>query len=683
MLIKSIWAKNFRNYRKLGSQDNPISFSTDSINVIYGRSGFGKTTLLQLFRWILYGSLPLNIGFDDNSLPNIDEINATTEGNQICVEGCISFIHDDKQYRVIRCWHYLKKNDGGVRHLSADDELRIYRQNDDDKGEKPLPYDVRGLERAITEILPKSLAAYFFFDGEKFADNWVNTKKDLNAEGLSVAVSVLFRTNVYKTAIDILGTKTTKWTVLGQINHDLEGYNFEKDDEIKSEKSNLTWGLSIQKSYFKNYQEKLEILNHEIAELEKEIGDMPNLKELNIVLKNLESEKEKKEKQHESGTINLSISFGQALLTYMVKLDVVQANRLKPDTVEKFDLPEGLSGPILRELISKHKCICGHEIGKKEEELFSEYIRALPPNSYRTAYESFLSNAQGSLNITRSQLIPNLLDQAKILYQDLDEISDLNIKIQHQESQIRKFGGKNVDNLYEEKTEKIRARDDVIRKISQCEKLINFYEKKLRDIETKWLEQLKQQKIAEQSRIAAEIAENVAENLERFADSRIENVRRNIEHEIERLLNSMLTGSRKEVRLDSDFHLTVREQGITYTTRGQAAVASYSYVLGLLKVLTECSNDETEDDIKVISEYPLVIDAPFSETDAEQEERALQHFQSIPKQVIILSNRNLNSALEGINIGKVYAIKGESQKARLEEISFSDADAFFAEGGEK
>ena len=54
MKIKSIEYYNFRNFAEQGI----IEFATDgSMTVIYGTNGDGKTTLHQLFQWILYGKV--------------------------------------------------------------------------------------------------------------------------------------------------------------------------------------------------------------------------------------------------------------------------------------------------------------------------------------------------------------------------------------------------------------------------------------------------------------------------------------------------------------------------------------------------------------------------------------------------------------------------------------------------
>lgn len=69
MKIRSIEYQNFRNFEKRGK----IFFDTDGkITIVYGTNGDGKTTLHQLFQWILYGRVNFNRTTSGNKLYNLD-----------------------------------------------------------------------------------------------------------------------------------------------------------------------------------------------------------------------------------------------------------------------------------------------------------------------------------------------------------------------------------------------------------------------------------------------------------------------------------------------------------------------------------------------------------------------------------------------------------------------------------
>ena len=57
MRIRTLEYSNFRNFKEPGK----VTFSTDGkVTIIYGKNGDGKTTLHQLFQWILYNQVHFN-----------------------------------------------------------------------------------------------------------------------------------------------------------------------------------------------------------------------------------------------------------------------------------------------------------------------------------------------------------------------------------------------------------------------------------------------------------------------------------------------------------------------------------------------------------------------------------------------------------------------------------------------
>ena len=77
MRIKSIKYSNFRNYEKEGV----IQFdTTGKLTIIYGKNGVGKTTLHQLFQWILYERVTFNKTTSTNILYNLDAGEKLTPG---------------------------------------------------------------------------------------------------------------------------------------------------------------------------------------------------------------------------------------------------------------------------------------------------------------------------------------------------------------------------------------------------------------------------------------------------------------------------------------------------------------------------------------------------------------------------------------------------------------------------
>lgn len=120
MIIKSIHYKNFRNFEKEGK----IYFDTQGkISIVYGTNGDGKTTLHQLFQWILYGAVNFN-KTTTKKLYNLDAAERIRENTGLYVWGEIEFTHNKEEYLVRREWRYEKTSSGNMIHkLEFDDFL--------------------------------------------------------------------------------------------------------------------------------------------------------------------------------------------------------------------------------------------------------------------------------------------------------------------------------------------------------------------------------------------------------------------------------------------------------------------------------------------------------------------------------------------------------------------------------
>lgn len=154
MKIKNIEYENFRNFRDHGM----IKCSTDGkVTIIYGKNGDGKTTLHQLFQWIIYGQVKFNKTTTDR-LYNLAYESELAYGQGFEVWGRIDFEHMGSEYSITRTYTYKKGIDDSEK---IGEELSLQKMDDDynwKRVEKP--------EETIEKMLPSGLSEYFFFDGE-------------------------------------------------------------------------------------------------------------------------------------------------------------------------------------------------------------------------------------------------------------------------------------------------------------------------------------------------------------------------------------------------------------------------------------------------------------------------------------------------------------------------------------
>ena len=108
MKIKSIKIINFRQYRNVSLE---FPTSDNSVTVILGNNGFGKTTFVRSFIWCLYGKSDL---FKNNIMLNeeIAEEMEINECKEVKVE--LKINHKEYDYVIMTRQKYRKIENGDV-----------------------------------------------------------------------------------------------------------------------------------------------------------------------------------------------------------------------------------------------------------------------------------------------------------------------------------------------------------------------------------------------------------------------------------------------------------------------------------------------------------------------------------------------------------------------------------------
>ncbi len=689
MLIEKVWAENFRNFRKFGRRDRPIRFNTDGkVNLIYGKSGFGKSTILQLLQWILYGRCE----FSEDDLVNSGVRKDADIGSDVTLYGSLTILVDGIRYYIQRRWLFLKQPGGGLRRKKKKDKndqehpeeyFTIEKENPDgsatpiqgEKGDEGREF--------IDRIMPQGLAGYFFFDGEQFIDRFEDSKNS-NGKRLKEAIATLFQTDVYNVAKELLSGSA--WSVSGMLDKGLSearysGFKGLEEAREAEEQAKNSFHRAEQMCELRRQEAKSE--QKEMLVLSETLKDIPNQEDLKRRINDLEKEQESLRRQYDDLLLKIAASARSHFMSFAVAKNVVDAVRMKPDEIGDQEVPASLTKELIECLEEKEECICGHRIGKLEREQLERWLTALPPASYRPTYDSYLERKDSAVEHELERGFRDLHSLVEELVAKEERIRVLANKLK--EAWERQRAGFDAD--AESKWKRLRALQEKVKKTNDSIGELSAEADRKKHIweaaRKRFDEALRQANIARKERYALSLSNEVAELFEALAKQRTLNVRTDLQQAIEEYLNKILVGAVKTAELSEDFKLTIREGDITYKSRGQAAVACYSYVLGILAVLKRF-RDRHEDDILDLSdEYPLVIDAPFSETDREQTLHALSYFREIPKQIVLMSNRDLNDMVEEVDAGTIYVIKGVGVDAFIEECSYEDVDRYFAEGGEK
>lgn len=647
MKIKNIEYENFRNFKDYGM----IKCSTDGkMTIIYGRNGDGKTTLHQLFQWIIYGQVKFNKTTTDH-LYNLAYESDLPYGQVFNVWGRIDFEHAGSEYSLTRTYTYKKGVDDSEK---IGEDLSLQKMDDDynwKRTEKP--------EETIEKMLPSGLSEYFFFDGESMIAD-LRVKGRDSADKLRKALYSMFDLDVIESAINHIGRIDLKTTVLGKLY--LGKSTIGSGSEVSAVKTNIETAQNtiaqkteqIEKNNAeKNGKKKIvQTISEQIgstrskADYENQRRDLKRQRDL--FLDNAQSA------QHQFGDTVMEM-FPQLLISKAVN-DAKNKLNLQ---VNNSHLPSGLNKRLISYLLKLNTktCICGRELCEDEREHIKKFLDIMPPKSYSSMYQDFTKTAMRWGNGYDKQSIEDII---KRVLKNQNSAIECERKIKELDDSEKK--SRDIEDLIVERQkaeDRIIELDKIINALnSQNEKYKLYLKKQMKDYD-------KLTEANEIGKIATAKIEIMQEVLAYFVgklETESKAYSKKLQINIQDLLDNMLT-SRRTVSVSQEFAVRVTDSyNDESKSEGQFAVVSFAYIGGILKMLKNDNNLQEK-------EYPLVLDGPFSKLDPEQRQNVVNMLPTFAPQVIVFSKDDLHDVISKDNIGRVWTIVSNDEKnvAKVEE----------------
>lgn len=641
MKIKSIEYENFRNFRDHGE----IRCSTDGkMTIIYGKNGDGKTTLHQLFQWVIYGTVKFN-KTATNRLYNLAMESELPYGAEFDVMGRVDFEHEEVNYSITRTITYKK----GISDSSVvKEDFSMQRQNEN--------YDWLPVDRPnemIEKLLPSGLSEYFFFDGESMIAD-LRVKSRDSASKLRKALYSMFDLDVVESAISHIGRTDLRTTVLGK---------------LYLSKSSIASGaeISVLRTNIENAQKKIDELTEQkkqdeteraklqekVTAISEEIGGSKSKQEYEKRRAELKKQRElfeanAKKSQQSFGEVVMdtfpSILISRAVRNSKVKLQMVAS---------KEKLPNGITEPLIHYLTSAETdtCVCGRPLCPEEKEHIKNYLKMMPPLSYTSMYQNF-SNAAEHMGggVLDKDRIENTIKSVLDNYESAQGCDKKIEELDKEQAQSRDIEDLIVDRRKAEERIKDLGQDMLAlqSKIDQygiyLKQNMGKYDKATRNSE-------------EAAKVTAQI--DVMESVLKYFTDKLQNASQDyssrLQENIQELLNEMLT-SRRTVSVTPDFAVSVTDSFQDESkSEGQFAIVSFAYIGGILRMLR--ADEELRE-----KEYPLVLDGPFSKLDPDMRQNVVNALPKFAPQVIIFSKDDLHDVINPDDIGNVWTIQSNEEK---------------------
>lgn len=594
MLIKKLELENFRQY--IGNQT--IEFSTErekNVTVLIGVNTSGKTTLVRAFEWVLYGTNE----FDDKNLLNKNVAENMQVGETKAVKGTLTIEHESEigetvTYVIERKQIYTCTGTSVRANVS---EAKISYLQPDGQTKTKLDTD---FYMNVERILPRRLANYFFFGGERVGN--IATKSDIEE-----SVQGLMGLDVLKNAMSHLKTVINKLKKSLDFSGDsraIETQNklngaLERKQECENELNTVTEQLE----YYQSEKEKYAALlraNEETAAAQKRREQLDN------IIKSLEDRIAQDKKDLVSAFSRNSFAFFSLPI---LKMTVEMLNNSEDETES---VPE-MTAASIDYILRRGVCICGTCISEgsaTEKNLLCEKAKQ-PPESigslvrrYREQAMDYISSSDNYYEAIKSRIATLRADQR-----------ERGLRIDERASLVESLrGAKDVATLeqqYQISERRVKEFDKrkeaLLETIGSCKRDISNYE---RALETLTKANQKNARIS----LNIDYAQAVFDWVSEAYYSREGIVRERLEEKVNANFGMMYHGSRT-VTIDDKY----RVKYIDVTTEesdGLKAVKSFAFVSGLFDLAKEALNSDSSKEANTTPQYyPLVMDAPFSNVD--------------------------------------------------------------------
>ena len=654
MLLKSLEIENFRQFK--GKQK--VYFSTDkekNVTIIMGENGSGKTTIAQAFVWCFYAE----VSFDDKILLCRAVSEELETGDEATVKVRIELSHKGRDYTISRKQNYRKEFNNTVRPIGNGIFEIVYKDLDGQQEYvKPLE-----TELVVNEILPKDLAGYFFFDGERIEKMSKEIRKGRSKE-FGLAVKNLLGLSSYTEALEHL-KPTSKYSVIGNYN---EKYDSDSDDKIISYTNQIEEFDDKLEKIDKELQEidaQENTANDKCEELQNFIKEHEEGEELSrqkeTLVKKINDERETKRKITTDILKKFNINGNNFLMRKLI-LDSLKElpDKLKNDT----DIPY-IHAETIEYLKNRGKCICGTpiEIGNEAYINLNNLISYIPPQSIGTLISHFKNEC-----IMRAKNSYNFFEDISHGYSiireiELEEDEKTNeIKIIEEKLKDTKGVGKKQEDLWNWQrilAECKQKRNDLIFEKGRCQT-----QRERQDTERKELA-LKSEKNRKIETYKA-YAEYMYTEIAKEYSQQENRVREKLEESINDIFDKIYEGG-LSLTLDNKYNIQVNENKIfnsSYdieTSTSQSIVIILAFISGVIKLAREKNSEESLVDTEA---YPLVMDAPLSAFDKKRIKNICEVLPKIAEQIIIfIKDTDGEIAQKYMNekIGKQYYFKKENE----------------------
>lgn len=625
MLLQTIELQNFRQF-----VNEKIDFSTDperNVTLIIGENGTGKTTFAQAFFWCFYGETD----FSDKIILNRSVIEKMTPDQKETVRVAIRLTHGSAEYEIIRTQEYKKAYTNRVTAANTVLNVQVKSADGNTRYLKPLE-----CESAIQNILPKELANYFFFDGERIEKMSKEIASGRKSSGFSNAVVGLTGLKATLAALDHLSPTRTS-SVMGKLTLEYRGDSDGKMQQLTKRIGELQDELERITVRLSEIDDEIESATTSRAQFEQDIKQFADGEKLQNERERLRRELADVKRTKATFVKDICKAFNDGMPTFfgisMVK-DALEV--LSHSDFSGKDIPE-MHAKTIQFLLKRGTCICGTHLdpGTISYNKVMELMDYLPPQSIGVTVGQFIKDSRMKYS-RENDLLQQLKDKMALISTQTDKVEELKEDIAQisdkldgadVREQVRKINGQITAC-----TKIISARKDEQKRLlirqGQCEE-----EKKQKENRRSELSLL--DKNNQKIELYKAYTQQIYDELLAEYKEKEKNVRERLERSINEIFKSIYDGG-LSLSIDEKYNISVYVtdfEGGVETSTAQSISVIFAFISAIIKMARD---NQVENGDEAYSEpYPLVMDAPLSAFDKRRIKAICSAIPETAEQVII------------------------------------------------
>ena len=643
MLLRKLVIKDFRQFK--GEQE--IIFAPDgeqNVTMIMGDNGTGKTTLAQVFTWCLYGETT----FEDKILLCKSTSGKMLPNSSETVKAELTLEHNKVEYTVITEQKYQRDANGTIKPVGQLTRTIAFKKPDGSRDYvRELDTDIR-----MKEILPKELAKYFFFDGERIGNMSKEIKRGRSQE-FAGAVRSLLGLSAYTSALAHLNGRSNTTVIK----------SYDESYDAKSNSKIAEYGQQLNE-----LDKKIDVIDHRLAEIEDEkvvASDMcAELTER--IAKNKDSETLAAQKvslirkrdalvsSRTSSVTNILRTFNSGASSFFAKKMMKDALQALADA-EKLDkgVPF-INDKTIQYLLDQKKCICGADViaGNDAFTSLTQLLDYIPPKSIGNMIGEFVGKCED-----KSRGVANFFDDFCDNYKFVREFDDNKTEIDGDIAKIEQLleGLESVGGLQAD----LSRYEAAIRRLESEKDSINLqkggYITKKKDLEAARQELTNKDEINRKIEIYKAYAKYMFDTLSEQYATEESKVRTELQDTVNELFRNIYNGG-FSLSLDDKYNIQInvidQSDGFAEdveTSTAQSISVIFAFIAGVIKMAR--MSQQAENAMLVSEPYPLVMDAPLSAFDKTRIKTVCEVLPAVAEQVIIfikdtdgdLADKNLGS----------------------------------------